>query len=162
MMSEQVIEQVKSLPDTVPTSKDMKKNEFQIDLSEIEINSEKTSLLNGEWTTENGDIRFLNTTLESGDKVIFYDTTRTSMTGWGTIRYNRAAKFYFTESGSHMYEYYVLNDNRLILNQYDYRNDDLSMKEQPESISQEMTVNFIGKDDISLELDGQIVKLKRK
>lgn len=143
------------------TSKNITKNEFQADLSKIKINNKKTTLLNGEWITENGKLSFFNTTLELGDKVIFHNTSRSSMTGWGVIRYNRAVQFYLTESGNHMYEYYVLDDNSLILTQYDYRNNDLSMKKQPESRSLTMTANFINKNEISLELGGQIAKLKR-
>ena len=160
--AEQVIEQIKSLPDTILTSKNMKQNEFQADLSEIQIDTEQTSKLSGEWITQNGEIKFLNTTLESGDKVLFYDTVRTSMTGWGTIRYNRAAKFYFTESGSHMYEFYVGNKDKLVLTQYDYRNDDLTMREKPEPIVKELEIEFANDDQVKLSLDGQTVELKRK
>ena len=161
-LSEQVIEQIQNLPDTVLTSKNIKQNEFQADLSNIKIDIQKTTLLGGEWITQNGSVRFLNTTLDLGDKVIFYDTTRSSMTGWGTIRYNRAANFYFTESGSYMYEFYVVNDNKLVLTQYDYRNDDLTMKEKPESISRELDIEFINDDKVKVGFKGQTVELKRK
>ena len=160
--AEQVIEQIKSLPDTVLTSKNMKQNEFQADLSEIQIDTEQTSKLSGEWIAQNGEMNFLNTSLESGDKVLFYDTVRTTMTGWGTIRYNRAAKFYFTESGSYMYEFYVADKDRLVLTQYEYRNDDLTMKEKPVSIVQELDIEFINHDQVKLSHEGQTVEMKRK
>lgn len=159
--SEQILNQIKSLQDTVLTSKSMDKNEFQANLSEVSVNTKLTSKLDGEWTTQNGKIKFLNTLLETGDKVIFYDTIRSSMTGWGTIKYNRAANFYFTESGSNMYEYYVLDNDKLVLTQYDYRNDDLSIKVKPEAILQEINIEFNTDDQIKLILKGQIVELKR-
>ena len=161
IISNQIVEQIKSLPDSIMTSMDMKTNVFQMDLSEIEIDAEKTSLLNGEWTTKSGNIRFLNTTLKSGDKVIFRDTTRATMTGWGTIRYNRAANFYFTESGSFMYEFYVADNNKLVLTQYDYRNDDLTMKKSPESIVQELDIEFINENEVRLSVQGQTVELNK-
>jgi hypothetical protein len=160
--AKQVIEQIKSLPDTILTSKNMNQNEFHADLSEIQIDTKQTSKLSGEWTAQNGEINFLNTSLESGDKVLFYDSVHTSVTGWGTIRYNRAAKFYFTESGSYMYEFYVVNKDRLVLTQYDYRNDDLTMKEKPESIIQELDIEFINDDQVKLSHKGQTIEIKRK
>ena len=160
-LSEQALELTKSLPDTVLTSKGMKENEFQADLFQIDINTKLTSLLDGEWISQNGEIGFLNTTLETGEKVIFHDTIRSSMTGWGTITYNRAAKFYFTESGSHIYEFYIVGDNRLVLTQYDYRNDDLSMKEKPETNIIELNIDFINNDKVLLDFQGQTIELKR-
>ena len=160
--SEQVIEEIKSLPDTVLTSKKMKQNEFQADLSEVNVDTELTSKLSGEWTAQNGQINFLKTTLQTDDKVLFYDTVRTSMTGWGTIRYNRAAKFYFTESESHMYEFYVVNNDRLVLTEYEYRNDDLTIRKEPEPIVKELEIEFVNDDQVKLRLGRQSVELKRK
>jgi hypothetical protein len=87
---------------------------------------------------------------------------RTSITGWGTIRYNRAAKFYFTESASHMYDFYIVNKDRLVLTQYDYRNDDLTMREKPEPMVKELEIVLINDNQVKLRLDGQTVELKRK
>ncbi|MBL4716456.1 MAG: hypothetical protein JKX95_07455 [Bacteroidia bacterium] len=148
--------------DTVLNSKNNVKNEFQADLSEVEIDLNMTSELNGEWLTELGELNFLRTTLEQGDKVIFYDTIRTSMTGWGIIKYNRAAKFYFTEAGSHIYEYYIGKDGFLYLTKYESRNDDMSMKAIPEGIKQLLEITWIHNDEIELIINEQNVKLKRK
>ena len=162
VFTEQLIEHMKSLPDTLLTVKDMNKNDFQADLSEIQIDIERTSKLSGEWIAQNGEISFLNTHLTSGNKVIFYDTVHTSMTGWGIIRYNRAANFYFTESGSYMYEFYVINKDKLVLSRYDYRNDDLTMKEKPEPIISELEIEFVNDDLVNLRLGGQLIELKRR
>ncbi len=61
-----------------------------------------------------------------------------------------------------MYEFYVADKDRLVLTQYDYRNEDLTMKEQPESIVQELDIKFINDDKVKLSHEGQTVEMKRK
>lgn len=159
---ERIFEQIKTLPDTVLASKNVRKNEFMADLSHLDINADLSASLHGRWITESGKLNFWNTRLVIGRVVEFYDTTRATMTGWGTIRYNRAAKFYFTEGSSHMYEFYVLGDRDLILTQYDYRNDDLTIKDKPASKEQELTLEFVDENHIRLSLNGQTAELKKE
>ena len=152
---------VKPQTEIVLGSEDRLDKEFQLDISNDNLDFEKTKTLTGEWTASNGELKFLNTTLEAGDKVVFKDTISKTMSGWGTLIYNRAAKFYFTESASHTYDYYIDRDGLLNLVQLDYRNDDLSFKEQPEPIYVQVKINKLGDNQIELIVKDQKVKLKK-
>jgi len=143
------------------SSKPSDNKEFQADLSNVEVNSKLTALLDGQWIIQSGENSFLNTTLKTGNKVFFNDTISSSMTGWGIIKFRRSANFYFTEYGSHMYEYYIEGNDKLVFTQYDYRNKDLSMKEKPQAIIIEMKIQFINRDSIIIDLNGKISELIR-
>jgi len=159
---EALAEQLMQLPDTILISPERGRKEFQVDFSEMKINDTLTSSLAGEWLTTRGKMSFLNTSLEVGNKVVFYDTSRTSMTGWGDIKYNKAVKFYFAKSGSRIYDYFVKADNELVLIMYEYRNDNLSFKEKPEMIEQELLVEFDSDRRLFLKLDGKRVTLEKE
>jgi hypothetical protein len=159
--SNSLMEVLMTIPDTILVTPDRNKNEFQLDLSKIKVDTKQCLKLNGEWIAEIGGLHFLKTTLDIGSKVIFMDEIQVAGTGWGTIKYNRVAKFYFTESSDYRYEYYVDDDNSLNLIQYDYRNDDLSFKIKPDAIEQKIELNWLDNDNIELILDGAKFKLKR-
>lgn len=160
-IANKAIEKLKSLPDTVLVSKNIDENEFIADLSDIRIDSSLTSDLEGSWLIENGNFKFLYTRMESGNKVVFHNTERSTMTGWGKIKYNRAANFYSTESVSRIYEFYVTKNGTLDLTEYNYRNDDLSMKEILEEKHQELKLDWINDEMITLSLEGQVATLKK-
>lgn len=155
------VSRIPDVPDTVLVSEGHEDKEFKLDLGNYKIDPEKTKALNGEWTTIAGEISFLNTTLNPGDKVIFKDTTNTAVTGWGTLVYNRAAKFYFTESASHIYDYYIDQNGLLNLVLLDYRNDDLSFKDEPEPVFEQLTIKWLANDQIKLVANQQKVELKK-
>lgn len=138
------------------------KNEFRTDYSDVEIEELATSKIDGEWIVDTGSLKFLNTHLVKGDKVIFQDTVKTVVTGWGTIIYNRVVKFYFTEHGSHVYEYFIDLDGFLKLIQYDYRNKDISLKEKPEAVDEIITLEWNNVRQIQLSFNGGQATLKRK
>lgn len=126
-----------------------------------EIDIDKTSLIAGEWKVDSGKMEFLNTILKTGDKVVFKNTPSKVVTGWGTITYNRASKFYFTESGSHAYDYYVDVNGSLNLLNYEYRNDDLSFKEKPSVIRKVLQLEIISPEKLVLRNDQQKATLSK-
>tara|TARA_Y100001934_G_C11850433_1_gene539279 strand:- start:4 stop:606 length:603 start_codon:yes stop_codon:yes gene_type:complete len=156
-----LIDLVRQIPDPVLVSQDKENKEFQLDLTNDKVDISKTKSLFGEWIATMGELKFLNTTLETGDKVVFQDTIGKTVTILGTLVYNRPAKFYFTESASHIYDYYIDHNGLLNLIQLEYRNEDLTLKEQPEPIFERLTINWIGDDQIELTLKDHKVIMKK-
>ena len=160
--SSDMLEMKQQIPDTVLTKNDSITNEFQFDLNDKNIDLQKTKSLQGVWIATTGQLEFLNTSIESGNRIIFSDTIFKSMTGWGTIIYNREAKFYITEAGSHIYDYFIDKKGLLNLVQYEYRNEDLSFKKQPVPIYKKFTINWTKYDQIELKIKNNKVTLIRK
>lgn len=152
-------ETIKNLPDTILSSSKMKENIFKADLSKIKIDAKKTALLNGKWIIDNGKIELFDINFQAKNKVIFRNNTSSVMSGWGKIVYNRIAKFYLSQSVSRCYEYYIVDENTLILTQYNYRNNDLSIKKKPKAIQQALNLDFIDDNNIALNIGTQRIKL---
>ncbi len=156
-----LVNNIVEITDSILVTPNRSENEFQFDLSKIEVDTKQCSKLNGVWIAEIGGLSFLKTTLEIGNKVVFMDKKQITASGWGSLKYNRAAKFYFTKSSDYQYDYYVDNKGFLNLIQLDYRNDDLSFKTEPETIEQKIGLNWLDNDNIELILNGVKFKLRR-
>ena len=70
-------------------------------------------------------------------------------------------KFYFTESSSYQYEYYIDNSGFLNLIEYKYRNEDLSFKSTPEGLKEKIKLSWIENDQFELSFDGVKFSFKK-
>jgi hypothetical protein len=139
-----------------------KNNKFKNDWSAYSVDKKSTKLLEGSWEL-NGDtpMEFLQTSLKPKAKVVFSDASSVTVTAWGELHFNSTAKFYFTESGSHIYEYYITPDKQLVLTQFNYYNTDLSYKEIPTLITATYSISFTDKNTIEVFNDFQRFKFSR-
>lgn len=142
-----------NVSDSFLVDENHKQNEFQLDLSETEIDKNQSSKIAGKWTCEIGGLSFLKTDLKQGNKVVFIDKVQSSANGWGILKYNILVKFYFTESSSYQYEYYIDNSGFLNLIEYKYRNEDLSFKSTPEGLKEKIKLSWIGNEQFELSFD---------
>ena len=136
-------------------------NIFRLDTTNIIVDIKNTSALIGEWKVESGYLTVLRSFLDVGDKVVFIDTMRKVLNGWGTFEYNRSVKIYMNEYGSDVYEFMVNDQGYLVLFDFVYRNDDLSLKDKPEVFFNAIDINLTENDQLILHLEKEKAILKK-
>jgi hypothetical protein len=142
--------------------KKQKTNEYRYKIPEIDINEEKTKLLSGVWLIKEGGVDILQSSLSIGQKIIFKNENDKVGTGWGTIFFNRYAKFYFMERGSYGYDYYVSKDNKLILIQYEYYDEELNFLKEPKLVIEHLDIKKLNEEIVKIQAKGKILILKRQ
>jgi hypothetical protein len=114
-------------------NKRIEHNKFQNDSFGISIDKKLTNKIQGEWRyISNFQLEFLSTILKPNYKVIFSYKKSKLITSWGELNYKSSARFYDTESSSYVYEYFVKENKQLIITQFDYYNNDITLKDKPE------------------------------
>ncbi len=152
--SESLINKINSLPDSVLVNSSLKKNKFQYDFSNEKIDIANSSKISGEWISKVGGLSFFKVKHDISDKVVFSDKKEILMTGWGEFRFNRSSKWYNTASLNYLYEYYIDTEGYLNVLEFNYRNDDLSFKNQPEVKKERMKLEWINDTEIDLIFNG--------
>jgi hypothetical protein len=148
-------------PDSILVDKEQKENIFMNIIPDSKISIFFTKQICGEWKVKSGEVNFLSSLLDINGKLIFYNTMKESLTGWGIIRYNRCLKVYFSEFGSNLYDYYIDKNGELYIIQYEYRNEDLSIKKEPELIIEKIKLNWLSKNNIELQINKNSIELFR-
>ena len=143
-----------NFPDSLLEDKKASSNEFQIKRKADTLDLNLMADLNGTWrVTSKEEFNFLQTTLHYSDTIVFNDSLTTTMTGWGKINYNSPANFYTAKDISYQYDFYVSKDKKLFLTWIEYRNDDLSFKDRPETKSFSFNIHLLKPDQIELRWD---------
>ena len=107
---------------------------------------------------ERRELRTLSYSLTYSERnlqTIFSNENDKVGTGWGTIFFNRYAKFYFTEHGSYGYDYYVSKNNKLILIQYEYYDDEVNFLKKPKPIIEHLDIKKIDKEIVEIQTKGK-------
>lgn len=143
-----------NFPDSLLEDKKANSNEFIIKRKADTLDLNLMAVLNGTWrVTNKEELSFLQTQLHYSDTIVFNDSTTTTMTGWGKIKYNSPANFYTAKDISYQYDFYVSKDKKLVLTWIEYRNNDLSFKEKPETKCFSFNIHLLKPDQIEIRWD---------
>ena len=111
---------------------------------------------------DSGRISFLRSSVEPNQKVVFRKENRTLLTSNHKIELGPSVKFYFTEYGSQIYEYYITKDNKFILCQYDFLNDDLIPLKDLHAKYEYLTIDLIKKRKLIISRFNSKIILSKK
>jgi hypothetical protein len=142
--------------------KNQKINEFRYKIPRTDINEIKTKILSGVWLIKEGEVHILQSSLSKGQKIIFNNENDKVGTGWGTIFFNRYAKFYFTEHGSYGYDYYVSKNNKLVLIQYEYYDEEANYRKEPKPIFEHLDIKKIDKEIVEVQTKGKTLIFQKQ
>lgn len=83
------------------------------------------------------------------------------MSGWGKLVYEHPFQVYFSEHGSNVYDYFMDPLGSLILTEYNYRRDDLTILDAIDPRQTTVEVEWVGTDGIRLRQGNAAVELQR-
>jgi hypothetical protein len=143
--------------------KNQKTNQFRNKISKDLIDEKLSKVLNGEWIIKKGNIRILQSRIEEGRRVVFKNENGEQYCGWGTIFYNKKAKFYFTEAGSNLYDYYVSKYKELVLMQYEYYDENVNFRDKPKVLTDKIKIEKISEKELKLKYnENEIILIKNE
>lgn len=160
-IGEKVWEKVTNLPDSILVSKDHMSREFRMTYDTSLFDHGAMSRLTGVWLVQYGKMYIHGALLQPGRRIVVGDSAMATMSGWGKMVYEHPFQVYLSAYGSNMYDYFIDRSGSLVVYQFDYRMEDLTIRENVESRQMTVKVEWLEPDRLRLSHESTWVELLR-